>query len=206
MERGIKGERNVLRLLRARDEPAGPIALVSTANGRKIAARSWGRDMNALTRHAPGEGWVHVALAWGPVDGGQEAVLYLDGEAKIRSRDLMPAPLSWGDVNADSGLEIGGPGVAVDDVAVWKQALTPAQVVALHALGSDYGYDASEVDELFNAPRDHAVRVGGRRWERIAAPADGTGLRVEATPDGVVEIHFGDGIAVRSTTPAAGVE
>ena len=109
-------------------------------------------------------------------------------------------------MNADSGLEIGGAGVAVDDVAVWRQALTPAQGVALHALGSDYGYNASEVDSLFNAPRDHAVRVGGRRWERIAAPADGTGLRVEATPDGVVEIHFGDGIAVRSTTPAAGVE
>ena len=206
MERRIKGERNVLRLLRTRDQPAGPVALVATASGRKIAARHWGRGMNAPTGHAPDEGWVHVQLAWGPVDGGLEAVLYLDGEAKVRSRDLLPGTLSRLGTNADSGLEIGSANVVVDDVAVWRQALTPAQVAALHVLGRDYGYNASEVDLLFNAPRDHAIRVGGRRWERIAAPADGDGLRVEETPEGVVEIHFGDGIAVRSTTPAAGVE
>ena len=92
----------------------------------------------------------------------------------------------------------------VDDVAVWQQALMPAQVAALHILGRYYGYYASEVDQLFNAPRDYPVPVGERRWERIRSQADNGDFRVRETPEGVMEIHFGDGIAVRSGSPTAG--
>ena len=47
-------------------------------------------------------------------------------------------------------------------MAVWRQALTSAQIAALHALGNEYGYDVGVVDLLFDAPRDYPMRVGAR--------------------------------------------
>ena len=201
MDPGVQGEANLLRLFNARDERRGRIALAVTADGRKMAARHWHRGMNAPI---PGKGWVHVAFTWEPVDDGQEAVLYLQGKARARSRELIPASIQRLALRADGGLEIGGAGMTVDDVAVWGEPLAPAQIEALHLLGHEYGYTAADADALFRVPRDYPVQVKGRRWARFASAADDGALRVEETPEGVMEIHFGNGIAVRSQLPAAG--
>ena len=204
-DEGSTDEVTLLRLRKTPDEERSPLSLVGKTDG-SIAVRHWGRGMSATPTGASDDGWIHVAFAWGSVAGGQEAVLYLDGEAKIRSTEFIPTPRSRSALPPGGWLEIGDDGVVVDDVAVWRQALTPAQIAALHLLGNDYGYDAAEVDTLFNVPREHAVQVGGRRWERMAAPADADGLRIADTPEGVVELDFGGGMAIRSTPSGAAAQ
>ena len=125
-------------------------------------------------------GWTHVAATW---DGRRRLRRggSVQSTAAPRARACLGDEWRGAPVN---GLRLGyltyagppSPETArgwLDDVAVWRQALTPAQVAGLHTLGNRFGYDAAEVDTLFNAPREYPVTVGGVEWERVddqAAP------------------------------------
>ena len=116
-DEGSTDEVTLLRLRTTPDEERSPLSLVGKTDG-SIAVRHWGRGMSATPTGASDDGWIHVAFAWGSVAGGQEAVLYLDGEVKIRSTEFMPTPRSRSALPPGGWLEIGDDGVVVDDVAV----------------------------------------------------------------------------------------
>ena len=153
------------------------------------------------------KGWMHIAATWDAGHGG-DAVLYVNGKTRAWSylgKSLASAPAADLIIGLMSPPAAGSEdGPYLDDVAVWRQELTPGQIAALHSLGNRFGYNAAEVDMLFNAPRDYAVQVGGREWERMILPVDGNELTVVEAPEGVVEVHFGNGVSVQSRRPNDG--
>ena len=118
-------------------------------------------------RAAASAEWTHVAATWDGGDACGEAVVYIDGQA---AADACLGD-AWTGTAVNSlrlGYLAGGgrsrrPRAWLDDVAVWRQALTPAQVAGLHALGGRSGYDAARVNTLFDALRDNTVTVGPGR-------------------------------------------
>ena len=182
--------------------PTNVLALSITQDGR-ILLESGSRSVATPPRQAAlaDNEWMHVAATWqaSPVAAGcDEATLYVNGKAAASS--CLPNPQQFVPLG---NLLVGGAGASdayIDDLAVWRQALTPDQVAGLYTLGNNLGCTAAEVDTLFNAPREYPVAACGREWERtnlLAATPSGQ-LAVVEGPEGALEIHFGDSIAVRS--------
>ena len=194
---GVRSHTETFTVYGCPDAAEAALALTVTRAGElalQLATTRGGRA-NRVSAPLPetAAGWTHVAATWDGGDACGEAVVYIDGRAAARAclgDEWRGAPVN--------GLRLGyltyagppSPETArgwLDDVAVWRQALTPAQVAGLHTLGNRFGYDAAEVDTLFNAPREYPVTVGGVEWERVDD---------QAAP-GPSEIDFGGGIAMR---------
>ena len=132
-------------------------------------------------------------------------MLYVNGESIAHS--CFGEPL---DAENTDNLLLGGltqesatnnPNILIDDIAIWRQALMPVQVKALYEIGNRLSYNASEVDTLFNTPKEDGItKVGGQRWQRTA-------LKDTPHPDqfiirelaDVIEIQFGDVMAIHLT-------
>lgn len=156
----------------------------------------------------PQDMWTHVAATWDAQDTCGEVILYVNGQEEASAclgRPLWGIPenslLLGGLLPAEP--QVNGETVAyLDDVGVWRQTLAPGQIAALHTLGNRFGYDAAQVDTLFNIPRNYEVEMGGRLWSRISQSPDAKGdLLVVETAGGATEIHFGGPISV-SAAPA----
>ena len=158
--------------------------------------------------------WMHIAATWDADAGGGacgEATLYINGlqrgVSSCLGNSLAALPgdsLTIGELEGGQGAQSGASVALLDDVAVWRQALTPAHVAALHTLGNEFGYDATQVNTLFNTPAIYPSEVGSRQWTRtdLSPMAQAGELLITGTPEGAMEIHFGDSIAVRSEPPA----
>jgi hypothetical protein len=129
--------------------------------------------------------------------------MYVDGNAiaftaPSTTVNTLLGPFVLGhSANSQSFQQFAG---TLDDVAVWGDALTPAEVRALHDLGDDatLAYDAGEVDTLFAsfaAAQD--VTIGGRLW--LYQPGGLTGAPGQLVHDGAsYAINLGGGAGFTS--------
>lgn len=182
-------DRNLLRLYRLKGATEAVMLQIAADDRGRLEARYWRAPdvpfrMNApLGRAARFGAWTHMAMTFGPVQGTQgglvarEAALYINGERVADSTGLLPVDgIASGHVIGRVPLEIGGPGVAMDDVAIWDQALEPDQVRALYAMTDACGYDAADMDRMFNPERRVGPDIGSLAEIRRAAAPPGTGV------------------------------
>ena len=117
----------------------------------------------------PQDVWTHVAATWdGSGNACGTAILYINGREAARSclgggpmRGIPAGSLLMNEL-PPAGTQP-RTGANLDDVAVWRQALTPDQVAALYTLGNEFGYAAAQADTLFSTPPE--LPCGGGRTQ-----------------------------------------
>ena len=77
----------------------------------------------------------------------------------------------------------------------------PVQIKALYEIGNHFSYNASEVDTLFNTPKENGItKIGDQRWQRTVlkdTPHPNQFIIRELAD--MIEIQFGNVMAIRST-------
>ena len=147
--------------------------------------------------------WMHIVATWDGRDQCGETILYVNG-ARV-AQTCLGKPLSADDAD---NLLLGGfaedpttnhPQTSIDDIAIWRQPLMPMQIEALYRLGNRFSYDASQVDALFNTPKqDGTTKIGDQVWHRakLEETIDTDGLMILELSD-EVKVQFGDVMAIR---------
>ena len=160
-------------------------------------------ESQALDKQLWGQ-WLHIAATWDGRDNCGKAVLYVNGESV--AEDCLGRPLS---AEGTDDLMLGGfaedsipnnSEILVDDIAIWRQPLMPIQIKALYEIGNRFSYNASEVDALFNTPRqDGATKIKDHVWQQIALEnmPETKQLTIREQFD-AVEIQFGEVMTIRS--------
>ena len=151
------------------------------------------------------EQWMHMVATWDGRSECGETILYVNG---IRvAQACLGKPLSAEDTD---NLLLGGfaedpttnrPETSIDDIAIWRQPLMPVQVEALYQLGNRFSYDASQVDALFNTPKNNGTtKIGDQVWHRaeLEETTDTDGLMILELPN-EVKVQFGDVMAIKTS-------
>lgn len=117
-----------------------------------------------------GDGWVHVVGVYDPIG---FAGLYVNGVLDASTTSVPTSiqskstPFQIGQNAADSGYPFNG---AVDDIAVYNQALSAAEVAALFNLASEptLNYDAGQADLLFQVFNGSLAEapIGALTWKQ----------------------------------------
>jgi hypothetical protein len=178
--------------------------LADTASGSLMLSCGAGRFANASAPSLSDGQWHHIACAHDP-GRNPPVALYVDGQSlSVTSENLQSAVPYNGVLRVGQSLDAIGTAPAlgmIDDLAIWQDTLTEAEVRALCELGLTLGYHAGTCENLLQA---HSRAAGytapdGKQWHYHGRGIDGApGIPRQSGDDWLLPLGGGGGMA---TTP-----